>query len=221
MKHFILAAGFLAMAAMGCDSKDKKADETSTTTSGDTTTTAAANTTAPVAPLPDSVQMKNWIAYATPGEMQKMMASWNGTWNGKVRMWQKPGLPADSSNLTTTNKMIMNGRYQVSNHSGSMMGMPFEGMGTLAYDNAKRIFISTWIDNMGSGLMTMEGTWDPGSKTMTMTGKGVDPASGTGREVNMREIFKVMDDNHQLMEMYGPDSSGREYKVMEIAFTKK
>jgi hypothetical protein len=27
----------------------------------------------------------------------------------------------------------------------------------------------------------------------------------TGRECEMKEIFKIIDDNTQLMEMYGPD----------------
>lgn len=28
--------------------------------------------------------------------------------------------------------------------------MPFEGISTLGYDNAKKTFFSTWIDNMGN-----------------------------------------------------------------------
>jgi hypothetical protein len=35
--------------------------------------------------------------------------------------------------------------------------MPFEGISTLGYDNAKKTFFSTWIDNMGTGMMVMEG----------------------------------------------------------------
>lgn len=52
-----------------------------------------------------------------------------------------------------------------------MMGMPFEGHGTLAYDNHRKMFVSTWIDNMGSGIMVLEGTYDDASKTLTLMGK--------------------------------------------------
>ena len=46
-----------------------------------------------------------------------------------------------------------------------MMGMPFQGMSTMAYDNGKKTFMSTWIDNMGTGILETEGTYDAGTKT--------------------------------------------------------
>ena len=100
-----------------------------------------------------------------------------------------------------------------------MMGMPFEGMSTVAYDNAKKIFISTWIDNMGTGLSTMEGTWDEGSKAVNSKGKMFEPS--VGKELTMREVFKIIDDNTQTMEMYKPAPDGKEFKTMEIKYTRK
>ena len=172
--------------------------------------------------MPDSAtMMKNWMAYSTPGDMHKMMASWDGTWDGEVSMWQMPGAPPQTSNSTATNKMIMGGRYQLSNHSGNMMGAPFEGMSTLAYDNDKKTFISTWIDNMGTGMMKLEGTWDAGSKSITLKGKVVDAGAGNGREAEIREVFRITDDDHQTMEMYGYAPDGKEFKMMEIKYTRK
>lgn len=220
MKHFIITACLVSAAVIGCTSNEKKVDDTAVTTSDSASTTSKISEDAP-APLPDSVKMKNWQAYATPGEMQKMMASWNGTWNGKVLLWHKAGMAPDSSKATSVNKMIMGGRYQISNFTGNMMGMPFEGMSKMAYDNAKKVFISTWIDNMGTGISTMEGTWDAATKTMTMTGKMVDPERGDGRETVARQVFRVIDDIHHVMEMYGPGDDGKEFKWMEINFTKK
>ena len=76
--------------------------------------------------MPDSAtMMKNWQDYMTPGDVHKMMAKWDGTWNGEVTMWMYPGAPEQKSKSTAVNKMIMNGLYQEGNHSGDMMGMPF------------------------------------------------------------------------------------------------
>jgi hypothetical protein len=130
-------------------------------------------------------------------------------------------MPPEKSKSTSQNKMVMGGRYQVSNHTGNMMGMPFEGMSTLAYDNAKKVFINTWIDNMGSGMMVMEGPWDEASKTLTLKGKGVDPTTANGKEIEMRETFKIIDDNTQMMEMFAPGPDGKEFKMMEIKYTRK
>ena len=54
--------------------------------------------------------------------------------------------------------MIMNGLYQESNHTGDMMGIRcFTARVVVAYDNHRKEFISTWIDNMGSGIMVLKG----------------------------------------------------------------
>ena len=163
---------------------------------------------------------KNWHAYMTPGEPHAMMAKSNGEWVGEMSMWMAEGAPAMKSTTIATNKMVMGGRYQVSNHKGDFMGAPFEGMSTLAYDNAKKIYQSTWIDNMGTGIMSMEGTWDEASKSIQFKGRVLCPANG--QEADMREIYRIIDDNTHVMEMYGPDmKTGKEYKNMEIKFTRK
>lgn len=218
MKHFILVA-CLSAALISCGNDKTKKDETTVAT--DTTASTTANTAVPAAPLPDSVQMKNWMAYATPGDMHKLMAKWNGTWTGKIIMWMKPGGPADTTIGTSVNKMIYGDRYQVSAHTSKMMGMPFEGQSIMGYDNAKKVFQSTWVDNMGTGIMMMEGTWDEATKTLTMSGKMTDPSSGTNKETNVREVVRIIDDSHQMFEMYGAGPDGKEFKSMEIALTKK
>jgi Protein of unknown function (DUF1579) len=157
----------------------------------------------------------------TPGNVHKMMAAWDGKWDGEVTMWQAPGAPPEVSKSITTNKMVMGGRYQLSNHTGNMMGQPFEGMSTLAYDNNKKVFISTWIDNMGTGLMKLEGPWDEATKSINLTGKMIDPSAGNAKETAIKEIFKIIDDKTQVMEMYGPYHDGKEYKMMEIKYTRK
>lgn len=222
MKHFIFSACFVSLAMIGCTSNETKKDENATLTDTATTTAASVEETTSASPALDSATiMKNWMAYSTPGDMHKLMSSWNGTWEGETTMWHAPGAPPEKSKGTAVNKTVLGGRYQISNHSGNMMGMPFEGMSTLAYDNAKKVFISTWIDNMGTGLMKLEGPWDEATKTLTLTGKCVDPSSGTGKEMAIREVFRIIDDKTQVMEMYGPDPSGKEFKMMEIKMTKK
>jgi hypothetical protein len=164
--------------------------------------------------------MKNWMESATPGEKHSMLAKLNGTWDAEVTSWMGMGAPATTSHGTITNKMVMDNRYQISDFKGEMMGMPFNGMSTTAYDNLKKKFVSTWIDNMGTGIMMMQGTWDDAAKTLNMTGKMTNP--GNGKECEMKETLKIVDDNTHVMEMYGPDSkTGKQYKNMEIKYTRK
>jgi hypothetical protein len=172
------------------------------------------------AQMPDSATaMKNWMDYMTPSKEHEMMTSWNGNWDGDITMWMVPGAPPSKSKSMTENKMILGGRYQQAKHTGSFNGMPFEGMSTLAFDKAKKVFISTWVDNMGTGIMTLEGPWDDAKKSVTLTGNMIEPMSG--KEVKVKEIFTVKDNNNQVMEMYAQEPGGAEFKTMEIKYKRK
>lgn len=164
-----------------------------------------------------AAQQKAWMDYMTPGSVHQMLAKADGEWKAETTMWMEPGAPPMKSTATATNKMILGGRYQETKFTGTMMGQPFEGTGITGYDNAKKVFISTWHDNMGTGIMYMEGKWDDAAKTINFSGKAVDPTSG--KDMGMREVYKMTDDNNQLMEMY-MTINGKEHKSMEVKFTR-
>jgi len=163
-------------------------------------------------------EMKAFTNYITPGPIQQMMAKSAGDWTGTVTMWMQPGAPPTTSTLETTNEMVLGGRYLKGTHKGTMMGMPFEGIGTTGYDNSKKIFVNSWIDNMGTGILYMEGSWDDATKSINLNGKSTDPL--TGKDIPTREVWKFVDDTHQELEMYFTEK-GKEFKGMEIKFTKK
>jgi len=197
-----------------CKSEEKKADDQK-----DDTKVAAAATESKPEMLSDSAMKKNWQAYMTPGKEHQMIASWDGNWSGNVTMWNSPGTAPSTSTMEATNKTVLGGRYQESTITGNMMGMPFEGRGTMGFDNAKKEFVSTWADNMGTGIMMTTGKWDDATKSITFTGKSIDPS--TYKDYDFKEVFSVPDNDHQLMEMYGPGPDGKEYKMMEIRLSRK
>jgi hypothetical protein len=162
--------------------------------------------------------MKLWMNYMTPSDVHKMLARDDGQWNEEITLWTTPGAPPTKSTATVTNKMILGGRYQESKHTGNVMGMPFEGYGLTGYDNAKKVFVTSWMDNMSTGIMFLEGKWDDKTKTIHFTGKSTDPT--TGKDVPVREVFTWVDNNTQKMEMF-MTQDGKEFKTMEIKLTRK
>lgn len=211
----ILTAAVLLVAC-----NNPASNESGTTDTTKTATAPEAGKEKEWVPVDSATAMKAWMAYATPGDAHKAMAKSEGNWDGEVSMWMAPGAPPMSNKSTATNKMAMGGRYQVSSFSGSFMGQPFEGMGIMGYDNTKKAYVSTWVDNMGTGIMHMEGTADASGKVVTMTGKMTDPS--TGRDCDVKEVLTFTDDDHHTMEMYGPDpATGKQFKNMEIKFTRK
>jgi hypothetical protein len=205
----------LAISLAACNSEKKPADAPVVAGATETAKPASADK-----PAPDSAtQAKNWQAYMTPGPEHKMLADASGSFDADVTMWMAPGGPETKSKISCENKMLFNGLYQESKCKGTMMGMPFEGLSTVAFDNHKKKYISTWIDNMGSGMMVMEGTWDAATKTVNFAGKMMDPATAT--EMDCRETFAVLDKDHQLLEMYCKGADGKEFKTMQINYRRK
>ena len=198
-----------------------------TTTNADTSATkmdtmtkkvdTSSTTAAAAAPMDSAAMMKSWQAYMTPGQVHAMLAKSNGTWKEDVTMWMSPGAPPTKSTSSVVNKMVLGGRYQEAHHTGTFNGMPFEGISMIGYDNMKKVFQSSWVDNFGTGISNMEGTWDSTSKTINFKGKMMDPM--TGKEMEERQLFTIIDDNHQKVEMFA-NQNGKEVKTMEIALTR-
>jgi hypothetical protein len=146
------------------------------------------------------------------------MAKHVGTWEAEVSSWSGPGEPL-KSNATDVVTMVMNGLYQVGNFSSTMMGMPFQGQSTLGYDNGRKLFVLTWIDNFGSGIIFMTGQYDEQSKTLSLKGKQTDPVSG--KEANIRQENVYHNDDSYSMTMYADGPDGKEMKLMAATFKRK
>jgi hypothetical protein len=215
MKKVLLSLSVLAMCFASCKKEVKVETEVSSTDTTKVITMEAPETEEPM----DSVaEMKAWQAYMTPGDAHKMLASEAGSWNNEMTFWHDADSKPEKATSTAEIKMILGGRYQEANYKGNMMGMPFEGRGTVAYDNSTGEYTSTWIDNMGTGMMVMKGKMGSDGKTLELKGKMVDPARK--KETNCREVYTIVDANTRKMEMYC-DKNGKELKNMEIVMKRK
>lgn len=204
MKTILLGLIALSLFTAGC--KDQKASD------------AAGSLTEPTKKFTKAEIDKAFADYATPGDMHKWMATMNGIWNADMTMWIYPDSPAVHTKGVAVYTMSNNGLHQQSVHTSDIGGMKFEGRSVMGYDNVKKMFVSTWYDNMGSGIMNMEGTYDAETKTYSARGKGVDPIQG--KEVEMREVVKFTDDNTMQMEMYCT-KDGKETKTMELTARRR
>lgn len=163
--------------------------------------------------------MKAWQDFMTPGEHHKKLAKEVGTWEAEVSQWMDPTAPPTKTKATNVVTMAMNGLYQIANFSSSMMGMPMTGQSTVGYDNAKKMYVVFWIDNLGSGIVKMSGNYDATGKILNLKGIQTDPMTGGDSEI--REEIKWIDDDSYTMTMYGAGMDGKEMKFMEGTFKRK
>ena len=171
--------------------------------------------------------MKQMIEMSKLNENHKLLSSLDGSWNYTIKMWMNPDPNAkpQESKGTATRKTVMVGRYvmmdvagklQMPGEDDKMKDVQFKGMGLEGYDNVKKKFINSWIDNMGTGIQFSEGTYDPATETFTYTSE-MEPVPGMKSQV--REVLKVADNNHMMLEWY-ENQGGQEKKTMEINYTR-
>jgi hypothetical protein len=171
------------------------------------------------APAMGGPEMEAMMKAMTPGENHKHIARYAGDWTFTNKMWMDPSQPASESTGTMHGEMILGGRYVQATWKGNFMGMPFEGRGTHGYDNLSKQYVSSWIDNMATGIMYSTGTCDAAGKRCEDKGDMMDPM--TGQKSYMRTVTNWTSDKSFTMEMYGPGPSGQEVKMMEFVVTKK
>jgi hypothetical protein len=172
--------------------------------------------------------MTQMMELAKPGENHKLLADLAGTWTYTIKMWMNPDPSAkpEESKGTAVRKPMMDGRFFVMDVTGKMempqpdgkkKEMTFKGMGIEGYDNVKKKFIGSWVDNMGTGIMMSEGDYDPATKTFNYTSEyeGIP-----GMKQKIREVMKIVDKDHHVFEWY-EDRGGQEAKTMEISYTRK
>ncbi len=169
-------------------------------------------------PKADDPMMKAWMEYATPGENHKAMGNLVGTWDTTIKSYMDPAAPTEQKG-TSTFEVAMDGRYLVEKAEGNFMGMPFHGMGIYGYDNGLKTYVSTWVDNMGTGIMHGKGESTDGGKTINWKSKAYDAM--TKKEQDYRSTMHMMSADQYHFEMYGPGPDGKEAKMMEITYNRK
>ena len=204
----ILLSAAICLPSLAQDKPDKKKDEKP-------------------AGAPSEADMAAMMELSKPGENHKLLASGVGKWSYSVKMWMNPdpNAPPTTSTGTSVVKPVMDGRYFTSEHTGKMQ-MPgpdgkmtdteFKGMSIDGYDNVKKKFVASWIDNMGTGIMLSEGDYDAATKTFTYRTEG---EMMPGMKTKIREVIKIVDNDHHTFEFF-EERGEKEVKTMEINYTR-
>ncbi len=169
--------------------------------------------------MDEKAMMEAFAKMAAVGENHTLLAGMAGEWTSVTKMWMAPGQPPQESPGTTVNTMIMGGRYLHSVHKSTVMGQPFEGIGTTAYDNLSGQFIGTWFDSMSTGIFVQTGKYDAATRTFTYRGQTQDPMS-PATLVPVRSTLRLADADTHVFEWY-ETRDGHEARTMEIVYKRK
>lgn len=149
-----------------------------------------------------------------PGEHHKQLDSLVGEWEVEIRFRYGAGLEREAK-VTSTAKWVLGGRFIEKEYriSGS------EFLEYLGYDNHKKKFIGTKMDNMDTGILFTEGAISGDGKTITLTGTRTDPLTGTTGD--LRTVIVMTDRDHYTVEWYQTGQNGKEERVVLMNHTRR
>ncbi|MGE5414562.1 MAG: DUF1579 domain-containing protein [Syntrophomonadaceae bacterium] len=174
---------------------------------------------APAGGKDEKAAMEAWQKAMTPGEGQKKLESLVGTFDAKVRTWMDPSKPPDDSVGTSVNSWVLGDRYVQMKYEGVFLGETFNGIGYMGYDNVSKKYQGSWMDTASTGMMLSNGTMDSAGKVLTLKATTSDPA--TGKVTTSDEKITIADADHHTLEMWGKTPDGKNFKMMEIQYTRK
>jgi hypothetical protein len=165
--------------------------------------------------------MQAMMEAGAPGAQHQTLAKSVGTWVGTQTMWMVPDAPAMTSPTTWTITSLMDGRYIKTDVAGEMGDMgTFNGMALAGFDNVTKQYVSTWIDNHSTGIMTGTGTVSADGKTHTWNYTHNCPL--TKKPTAMREVMKFPSDSSIAVEMFCTDpKTGKEFKCLQMDLKKQ
>lgn len=159
---------------------------------------------------------KMWEELANPGPEHDLFKNLVGKWKVvSTNFLENPGEP-EVTNGTATFQLVLDGRYLLQRYEGQYKDKPYRGMGIDAFDRAKKKYVSTWIDNSGTGIMTMEGDYDKGTKKLTQVGESDSPLGKM--KIKFVTDHSAQDEFGVTMYMITP--GGPEMKMMELSYTR-
>jgi len=179
---------------------------------------AAAQEKPPAMSKEEQAMMEAMAKASAVGPNHKLLASMVGDWSFVMKMWMDPSAPPSETKGTVSNHSLLGGRYVQGEFKAPVMGMPFEGVSVNGYDNVTQQFVSTWFDNMSTGIMFMTGTYDAATKSLTYLGEMADPMNPSVK-VKSREVIRLVNDSQHVMEMF-ETRGGKETKTMEVTYTR-
>jgi hypothetical protein len=165
--------------------------------------------------------MKKWDEYGALGPQHKNLEPMVGKWNYIMKWWMSADAPAEEGAGTSEYKLIFDGRYLQQNatmppHEGHP---EFKGMGLIGYDNLRKRYESVWFDNMGTGMMVGHGEAEQGGKVIKTSGTAACPMSGQ-TDKKWRSVLTINGPDKHTFEMFEPGPDGKEFRVMEIVYTR-
>ncbi len=159
---------------------------------------------------------KAWAELGKPGPEHAELKKMVGAWTTAAKETQMDGSIKETTGKTTYS-MVMNDLILRQDYDGEAGGVPFKGVGYVAFNKGSGKYESVWMDTMSTGMAWMNGESIEKGKGWEYKGHWFGPG---GMKVNARLVLKLQGDDKQTMEYYMDMGQG-EMKSVEIVYTRQ
>lgn len=141
-----------------------------------------------------------------------------GEWDIETTLWFSAEAKGQTSKATETMKKGPGELWVYSAYEGTFMGEPFIGRFSMGYDQNRKKYVGTWMDNSNSSMTQLIGDYDKKKKAITYQNSTMGK---DGKEFKFRSVMTFKDKDHHTYAMYFPGADGKEFKAMEFKYTRK
>ncbi len=168
-------------------------------------------------PMSEAEMMAQRQAAMTPSAGHARLMPMVGTWRAKTTFTMAPGAPPQIHGGTSVHRLVLGGRYLEQIYKGMAMGMPFEGIGYTGYDNVQKRYVGTWMDTMGTGLMTSASVGTPTDERIDCVAEAVEPS---GQKRIFETIVRIHNHGRHSYEMWTMGPTGKKHRTMIVEYER-
>jgi Protein of unknown function (DUF1579) len=154
-----------------------------------------------------------WTVYMMPSDVHASLSQFTGSFIMQITMSMGAGKEPTIITVDSEHKMLLGGRFLEMKQQGTMMGMDYQSISTIGFNNIDRNMSLTTITNMGTGTLSLHGAWDEKAKTGDLFGQLTNPV--TKSIIKVRQTVTFVDDDTILIESYDTEGDNPEKKTVQ------
>lgn len=202
----VVASVLAASVALSHEGGQSEQDPPKTTSSADSATST------------DSL-IETMVRYAMPAPQHRLLDRMAGKWKTHVKYQMTADAPVVESEGNCERKWVLGNRFLLEEFDGGDLALPFQALAIYGYDRFEQKYTSAWIDSLTTAITTYLGTCKDPCDVINFVGQHGDP--WTGQKRPSRGVTRFVSDKQHTVELYESGGDGREYRVLEINYTRE
>ncbi|GLH70359.1 hypothetical protein GETHPA_18920 [Geothrix rubra] len=174
----------------------------------------------PKAPAMDPKAFQAWLDSAAPTAAHARLKAYVGAWTTRQTDWLPTGEKWNEADGTATCRLVLGGRFLQEDYATTLDGHPFHGLGLTGFDRQRNAYVAEWLDDFGTGVISLEGTFDGTGHVLTLLGPSPAGSVGGHAASGWRVTDTWWDPDHHAVAWWGQGIDGRPVKVSEILYTR-